>query len=259
MQSRLLSVIVAGACWLNVANAAEPSAASPSDPADKPAAEPWAIGTAWSTDQSQVLYREVHFAENPELDLTTRVEYRRDQDDLFAEKTIDYSVSITAPAISQIDYRNDARIITRHPNPEPGPVVELEVRPHDSDEVQIDTFDYEEGMIIDAGFDPFVRQHWDRLVDGRRVTTDFLVPARMDTVHISISKTDTEDCNFPSQTMQCFVIKPAGFLRVVSWFVDPIHIAYDNDTRRLLMFEGISNFRDDAGEPRNALIHFEYM
>lgn len=259
MQTRLLSVIVIAACWLNVANAAEPAAAPPSDPAGEPAAKPWAIGTAWSTDQSQVLYREVHFAENTNLELTTRVEYRRDDNDLFAEKTIDYSVSVTAPAISQIDYRNDARIVTRHPNPEPGPVVELEVRPHDSDEVQTDTFDYEEGLIIDAGFDPFVRQHWDRLVDGRRVTTDFLVPARMDTVHISISKTNNSDCNFPSQAMHCFVIKPAGFLRVVSWFVDPIHIAYHADTRRLLMFEGVSNFRDDAGEPRNALIHFEYM
>lgn len=251
MRIRILSVIVAGACWLNVAISAEPST--------EPAAEPWAIATVWSTDQSQVLYRELHFADSPDRDLTTRVEYRRDNDELFAEKTIDYSVSVTAPAISQIDYRNEARIVTRHPNPEPGPVVELEVRPHDSDEVQTDTFDYEEGLIIDAGFDPFVRQNWDRLTDGRRVTTEFLVPARMDTVSISISKTDNADCNFPAQNMHCFVIRPAGLLRVVSWFVDPIHIAYDNDSRRLLMFEGISNFRDDAGEPRNALIHFEYL
>ncbi|MBC53375.1 MAG: hypothetical protein CMQ34_06005 [Gammaproteobacteria bacterium] len=222
-------------------------------------AKPWAIGTAWSTDQSQVLYREVHFAEDPDLDLTTRVEYRRDNDEVFAEKDIDYSVSRTAPAIFQVDHRNNARIITRHPNPEPGPVVELEVRPFDSDNVQTDTFDYEDGMIIDAGFDPFVRQHWERLTDGRRLTTEFLVPARMDTVRISISKTDNADCNFPAQDLHCFVIKPAGLLRVVSWFVDPIYIAYDNASRRLLMFEGVSNLRDDAGEPRNALIHFEYL
>ena len=59
--------------------------------------------------------------------------------------------------------------------------------------------------------------------------------------------------------MHCFVIKPAGLLRMVSWFVDPIYIGYDTESRRLLMFEGVSNLRDDAGEPRNALIHFEYM
>lgn len=245
--------LLSGLCLLSAAAVICPAAA------ESDSARPWAIGTAWSSDQSQVLYREVHFAEDPDHDLTTRVEYRRDNDEVFAEKDIDYSVSTTAPAISQIDHRNQARIITRHPNPEPGPVVELEVRPHDSDETQTDTFDYEDGMIIDAGFDPFVRENWNRLADGRRVTTDFLVPARMDTVHISISKTDNDDCNFDAQNMHCFVIKPAGFLRVVSWFVDPIHIAYDADTRRLLMFEGISNLRDDAGEPRNALIRFEYM
>ncbi|MEX0739939.1 MAG: hypothetical protein WD071_11415 [Pseudohongiella sp.] len=221
--------------------------------------QPWAIGTAWSTDKSEILYREVHFAGDPDHDLTTRVEYRRDNDEVFAEKDIDYSVSTTAPAISQIDHRNQARIVTRHPNPEPGPVVELEVRPHDSDEIRTQAFDYEDGLIIDAGFDPFIREHWDRLAEGRRVTTDFLVPARMDTVHISISKTDNSECNFPSQNMHCFVIKPAGLLRMVSWFVDPIRIAYDTESRRLLMFEGVSNLRDDAGEPRNALIHFEYF
>lgn len=222
-------------------------------------AQPWAIGTAWSTDQSEVLYREIHFADDPGHDRTTRVEYRRADDEVFAAKEIDYSVSATAPAISQIDYRNDARIITRHPNSSPGPVVELEVRPHDSDEIRRDNFDYRDGLIIDAGFDPFVRENWDRLANGRRVTTDFLVPARMDTVRISISKTDNGNCNFPTQNMHCFIIRPAGLLRVVSWFVDPILIAYDSDTRRLLMFEGISNLRDDAGEPRNALIHFEYF
>lgn len=248
MKELLSALFLVGALVMSCPAAAE---------SDSP--RPWAIGTAWSTDQSQVLYREIHFAGDPTHELTTRVEYRRDNDDVFAEKDIDYSVSTTAPAISQIDHRNQARIITRHPNAEPGPVVELEVRPHDSSETQIGEFNYEDGMIIDAGFDPFVRKNWDRLANGRRITTDFLVPARMDTVHISISKTDNDDCNFASQNMHCFVIKPAGFLRVVSWFVDPIHIAYDADTRRLLMFEGISNLRDDAGEPRNALIKFEYM
>ncbi|OFE13018.1 hypothetical protein PHACT_07600 [Pseudohongiella acticola] len=241
----------------------EPLANSKKEPlansGKEPSAEPWAIGTAWSTDKSEVLYREIHFANDPDLDLTTRVEYRTPDGELFGEKDIDYSVSTTAPAISQADHRNDARITTRHPNAEPGPYVELEVRPHDSDEIQREQFDYEEGLIIDAGFDPFVREHWDRLVDGRRITTDFLVPARMDTVHISIRKTDNDECNFPSQNMHCFIINPAGLLRMVSWFVDPILIGYDADSRRLLMFEGVSNFRDDAGEPRNTLIHFEYF
>lgn len=243
----LMSLLCASPVWTSNAGA------------ESEAAKPWAIGTAWSMDKEDVLYREIHFAEDPEHELTTRVEYRNNNDEVFAEKELDYSVSTTAPAISQIDHRYDAHIITRHPNNTPGPVVKLEVRPHDSDETRSSEFDYDDGLIIDAGFDPFVRENWDRLSNGRRVTTDFLVPARMDTVRISISKTDSSECNFPSDNMHCFIIRPAGLLRLVSWFVDPIRVAYDADSRRLLMFEGISNLRDDAGEPRNALIHFEYF
>jgi len=116
----------------------------------------WAIGTAWSGDQQEILYQEIHFTNNAELDLTTRVEYRRPDGELFAEKHIDYSDS----------------------------------------------------LIFDAGFDPYVRLNWDDLV---------------------------------------------------GWLVDPIHIGYHRDTRRLMSFDGISNFRDDAGNTRNVLIKFEYF
>ena len=90
------------------------------------------------------------------------------------------------------------------------------------------------------------------------MTADFLVPARLDKVRIGISRTDTEDCAQPEGEVHCFLIRPAGFLRVVSWFVDPIAIGYDPQSQRLRVFNGISNLRDEQGESRNALITFEY-
>lgn len=215
----------------------------------------WAIGTAWATDRSEILYREFHFAEDAELDLPTRVEYRTPDGTVIAEKTVDYSVDTSAPAISQTDFRNDAVIRTSHS----GSDVALEFRAHDSDNLQRTTVRRRDGLIIDAGFDPFVRDNWDRLANGRRITTDFLVPARMDTVRIGISKTDDSDCDADAQQIHCFVIRPAGLLRVAGWFVDPILIAYAPDTQRLLMFHGLSNLRDDAGETRNVLIQYEYF
>ena len=38
----------------------------------------------------------------------------------------------------------------------------------------------------------------------------------------------------------------------------PIYIGYEQDSRRLAMFSGISNLRDDRGEPQNVLITYEY-
>jgi hypothetical protein len=45
----------------------------------------------------------------------------------------------------------------------------------------------------------------------------------------------------------------------VGWLVDPIYIGYEQVSRRLKVFNGISNLRDDNDEPRNVLISFEYF
>lgn len=219
----------------------------------------WAIGTAWTQDQQKVQYYEFHYADNPELDLPTRVEYRDPEGRIFATKAIDYSDSLIAPAVSQQDFRNQAQLLTEHSAEPAAEFIRVNFRPHDSDELQQTEIATRETLIVDAGFDPFVRKHWDHLVAGRRVTADFLVPARMDSVRISVSRTDEANCPADTQPLHCFVIRPAGLLRVVGWLVDPIYIGYHKDSRRLLVFNGLSNLRDDAGEPRNALIKFEYF
>ena len=61
------------------------------------------------------------------------------------------------------------------------------------------------------------------------------------------------------QELLCFVIRPAGLLRVVGFLVDPIYIGYDSTSRRLAVFSGLSNLRDDQGEPQNVLITYEYQ
>jgi hypothetical protein len=219
----------------------------------------WAVGTAWTQDQRQVQYYEYHFADNPELDLPTRVEYRDPEGRVFATKKIDYRDSLIAPAVSQKDLRNQAQLQTEHSTEPSAEIIRVNFRPHDSDQLQQTEIATRDTLIVDAGFDPFVRKHWDNLVSGRRVTADFLVPARLDSVRISVSRTDNANCPADSQPLHCFVIRPAGLLRVVGWLVDPIYIGYQKDSRRLLVFNGLSNLRDDAGEPRNALIKFEYF
>jgi len=218
-----------------------------------------AIGTAWTTDRSELLYREFHYAEDPQLDLPTRVLYRNAAGELMADKTIDYSRSVIAPAIVQFDYRNQAMVTTGYPESPEARMIRVEYQAHDSERLRSRDVSHRDNLIVDAGFDPYVRENWDALTAGRSVTTSFLVPARLDSVRISVSETDAGECNARGENFHCFIIRPAGVLRVVSWFVDPIRIAYDTETRRLLSFEGISNIRDDAGDARNVLIDFEYF
>lgn len=219
----------------------------------------WAIGTAWSPDKSRMLYQEFHFAENPDLDLPTRVQYRNPDGSLIAEKSMDYSLSMTAPAITQIDYRNSARISTELVPDGRSPQVRVGFQAHDSNQYREETVSHRDAMVVDAGFDPFVRDNWERMVSGRSVSAHFLVPSRLDTVRVNLSQTDSNNCNGVDVDMYCFVIRPAGLLRVVGFLVDPIYIGYELKSRRLMMFNGLSNLRDDAGEPRNVLITYEYF
>lgn len=219
----------------------------------------WAIGTAWTPDKSDVLYREYHFAEDPNLDLTTRVEYRRPDGSVFAEKTIDYSRSLTAPEIQHIDLRNTARINTEFLEDARSAMIKVGFQAHDSNRYREELLTYRDSVVVDAGFDPFVRKHWEQLTSGESVGAAMLVPSRLDTVRISLSKTDSDRCDEASVEIHCFVVRPAGMLRAVGWFVDPIYIGYDQVSRRLMVFNGISNLRDDNDEPRNVLISFKYF
>lgn len=48
-------------------------------------------------------------------------------------------------------------------------------------------------------------------------------------------------------------------LRAVGWLVDPIYIGYEQQSKQLKVFDGISNLRDDNGDPQNVVITFEYF
>jgi hypothetical protein len=78
-------------------------------------------------------------------------------------------------------------------------------------------------------------------------------------VRVNLSQTDTRNCDDVDVDMHCFVIRPAGLLRIVGFLIDPIYIGYERGTQRLMMFNGLSNLRDDAGDPRNVLITYEYF
>ncbi len=217
----------------------------------------WAVGTARTPDGNEIQYYEFHFS-NAERELTTRVEYRYPDGELFAEKQLSYQEPLASPELNQQDLRNNARIQISRIASGDELTVEVNYRGHDAEQAERVRISSDDNLIIDAGFDVFIRQNWDTLVQGDRVTADFLVPARLDKVRIGISRTDTEDCAQPEGEVHCFLIRPAGFLRVVSWFVDPIAIGYDPQSQRLRVFNGISNLRDEQGESRNALITFEY-
>jgi hypothetical protein len=216
----------------------------------------WAMGTAWAPDQSRVLYQEFYYAEDPALDLPTRVQYRTTDGTLIVDKSLRYPAITSAPVVQQLDYRNGARFETRITETEP-PRVEVSFQTDTHSRPQQTELPVDDDLVIDAGFDVFVRSNLDALIAGRAVGARFLIPARQDTVRVNLALADTRHCPVDA-AVHCFQIRPAGLLRAVSFFVDPVYLGYDLNSRRLALFRGVSNLLDDSGASQDVLITYQY-
>lgn len=224
--------------------------------ADSGSLERWALGEVRAREGGSLLYREHHLAP-PSGGLPSRVEYRRENGELFAEKTLDHSRSRTAPAIDFRDHRRDVRIVTRYPEGSDTGQLQMAYYPPGDEEPRRKMFETD-SLIVDAGFDPFVQQHWKRLLDGERIVADFLVPSRQDTIKVGITKVDKEQCRTAVEGIHCMKVSPAGALRLFSWFVEPIYLAYHPQPLRLVLYQGRGNIPDASGDSRQVRIQYDY-
>lgn len=217
----------------------------------------WAVGAVQDGDGEQLLYREHHLAPSQNA-LPTRVVYRDTDGTVFAEKSLDHSMSTVAPAMDFRDHRRDVRIVTRYPEEAGGKEIELLYYGKGREEARRERFDTD-SLIVDAGFDPFVRERWQRLVDdSERIVAEFLVPSRADTVRVGIDQVDRDRCRTGRENLLCFEVGAAGALRLVSWFIDPIRLGYDADSRQLVFYDGRGNIPDASGEQRSIRIEYRY-
>jgi len=218
------------------------------------ASTPWTTGTAYTVADGEVAYRELHYAAPGMSGLSSRVEYQDAAGRVIVTKQLDFSRSLTAPAIDQIDLRTRTRIFTRYENER----LQAGYQRDADAALRTDSLRPTPTLVVDAGFDPFVRTHWDTLRAGRAVNASFFLPSRLDTVTVSIAPAPRDECAQVEGEVLCLLVKPAGMLRVVSWFVEPLRLAYDLEAQRLLMFRGLSNLLDDEGQAQDVLVLFEY-
>lgn len=105
--------------------------------------------------------------------------------------------------------------------------------------------------VIDAGFDAFVRQHWDALLARHAIHIDMLVPSRLRTVNFRVVDHGREPVD--GREVQRFRV------RLDAWYgfaLPHIDVGYDAATRRLLDYRGLSNIRDIDGRNLNVRIDF---
>jgi len=218
------------------------------------ASTPWTVGSAFHVADGSLAYRELHFPAPDQPGLSSRVEYQDASGRTIVSKSLDFSRSVTAPAIDQVDQRTGTRVFTRH---EGGRLQAGYQRNADAD-LRTDTVRLTPDLIVDAGFDPFVRAQWQRLTAGESVKASFFVPSRLDTISVSIAPVPREECAQAPGEVLCLMVRPAGMLRVVGRFVEPLRLAYDIEQQRLQMFRGLSNLLDNEGNPQDVVVLFDY-
>jgi len=210
------------------------------------------IGTATALhagSSESVVYEELHTLDAKGL--RRSVSYRRNGRE-FASKTVNYAADAIAPDFAQQDTRRGEMIAARRDARgrielgyrEKAGAPERWQRPEQS----------ARPLVIDAGFDNFVRRQWDSLLQGDTIHFDFAVPSRTQAVHLVIVSTGPGDCAEPRiRDSHCLRVYSGNYL--VRLLFPSLHLLYDNDGQ-LQRFMGLSNINDDNGDGQQLRIDY---
>lgn len=192
------------------------------------AAETW-TGTAYFTDGGAPAYGEIHYLLGDER----LVVYTCPDGRPFARKTIHEGSDAQAPDFSMLDARWGYREGVRGNGKER----EIFVQRAPDQAEKSAPLNLPADGVVDAGFDSYVRRHWDALAHGDTLRFKFLVPSKRTFYAFDLARVDGAS-NAAWLTVR---------LSLGSWyaFLAPhIDVTYDRHTRRLLRFAGMSNVRD---------------
>ena len=209
------------------------------------------VGSAYDLESDELLYRETHCVS--EDNLAREVIYQDAEGKLIARKELDYSSGATTPSFVQQNFYSGEFIEVALGQG----VVSMAVVDADSGEALKSAEEkpsQDLPVVIDAGFDAFVRQNWDDLVAGESRTFQFPLSDRASLIELRIQPLG---CSYPTRSDQCFRLDVANwFLRML---VNPIELGYDSDQRQLTRFRGLSNIGDENGNGLVVDIKYDYQ
>lgn len=204
------------------------------------------VGYAYDKQTGEFLYSETHreVMKNGRL-VSNTIAYRDLDGELFAEKYIDFQKSLVMPDFHLVNSENG------HVEGARGGVDQLKVHFRQlSDSSVLEAFvETPANGIVDAGFDHFIEQNWTLLVNGELLEREFLIPSQLEFYTFRIGRTQTER---PNEVAFKLGIKSI----LLQIFVPPVLVYYDEQTRSLLRYEGISNLRNSDGENFDVRIEF---
>lgn len=203
-------------------------------------------GDARSPDSGSLIYVEEHLLrEQAGQPVERLVLYRCADGTPFARKQVEYGTQPFAPAFELVDARLGYREGLRREGEA------WIVFGGAGERAQQTPLDEVESIVADAGFEPFVRQHWAQLQAGESVPIDFLVPSRARSYGFRLSK--VEALQIEGEAASRMRLSLSG---VFGLFAPAIDVIYRDSDQWLLRFEGMTNIRESARE--NVVAHIAF-
>jgi len=209
------------------------------------------IGDAFGLKSNDLLYSETYCRIQDEL--ASEVIYQHRDGTLLAHKVLDYQSGPTTPSFVQhniqakekikvsFDQQEVSMSVTASGNVEledKYPVIDIESTP----------------LVIDAGFDVFIQDNWDKLVSGKTMEFQFPLASRSSLVSLQVK---SSVCSYETETDQCFKLEPANwFFRMLA---STIELGYDANLARLTRYRGLSNINDESGKGLIVDIKYRYQ
>ena len=186
------------------------------------------IGVARDTD-SEVQYIEHHqYLDSGEH----RINYYSPELTLLVQKKLSYPGLPHHPNVVQSDLLNDIEITMQ------SQTNTLSVKREQDQETNSWDFELTPNVIVDAGFDGYIRNAWAELSPGMTKTLKFAVAGQDRLIQMKISDMGYE------RDHRVFVIEPKNWL--IRMIIPQIRLEYSNQ-KQLVRYEGLSNIRASKG------------
>lgn len=203
-------------------------------------------GYAYATDGATLLYSETHWLYSDDGVPTRLVVYRCPDGRPFARKTLRDVDGASEPDFEFTDGRDGHREGVRRS------AVGREVYWQERAGSPLQARQLEQGgdIVIDAGFDAFIRAQWNSISTAAPLKARLLLPSRFAALDVRIEDATTSaDRAARQRRMQ---------VRLDAWYafaLPAMSLVYGED-RRLREFRGIGTIRDSRGRNQEVVIRF---
>ena len=173
---------------------------------------------------------------------------------IFAEKNLDFSKSLSLPSVSQSDFRvgeiRRAQVSEQN--------VELAYQANSQKKINQALIPTQKVDVIDAGFDNFIRDHWEELQTGKTISVNFASMAHLKALPLRVSLKPPEKCigkNNSDSSSFCFYVEIDN--AILRMLLGNIKLTYDLQ-HRLHEFNGVGNILSDSQENQTVAIRYFY-